>query len=74
MTLSSGDGQKVFGEFVRLRRRELRLTQQELADLAGVSTRTVHEIEHDKPTIRLDVLHQVLDVLGLDIAVSVRRV
>ncbi|MGO2655014.1 MAG: hypothetical protein ACTH93_04170 [Pseudoclavibacter sp.] len=27
--------------------------------------RTVHEVEHDKPTIRLDVLTSVADVLGL---------
>jgi HTH-type transcriptional regulator / antitoxin HipB len=50
---------------VRARRRELGLTQQEVADLAGVSTRFVHTVETGKPSLRLDRLLQVLDVLGL---------
>lgn len=50
---------------VRARRRELGLTQHEVADLAGVSTRFVHTVETGKPSLRLDRLLQVLDVLGL---------
>jgi hypothetical protein len=39
---------------------------------AGVSTRAVHQIEHGKPTSRLDVLGRVLDVLGLELQVADR--
>ena len=52
-------------EGVRSRRRELALTQQEVADLAGVSVRFVHTVEAGKPSLRLDRLLQVLEVLGL---------
>ena len=58
------------GELARRRRLALRLRQEELAELAGVSTRTVHAIENGKPTIRLDVLLAVLEVLGVILTAS----
>jgi len=54
---------------VRARRTKLGLKQQELAELAGCSTRFVHTVEAGKPTIRLDKLLDVLDVLGLRLTV-----
>ena len=53
------------GRAVRRERERLGLRQDELALVAGVSTRVVHQIEHGKPTSRLDSLVPVLDVLGL---------
>ena len=55
---------------MRSRRRELRLRQDELAALAEVSTRFVHSVEHDKQTIRLDALLNVLDTLGLTLVIT----
>jgi y4mF family transcriptional regulator len=60
------------GRRVRQGRVELGLRQDELAVAAGVSTRVVHQIEHGKPTGRLDVLNRVLDVLGLELQVTER--
>lgn len=56
------------GTDVRRRRRDLQLLQIDLADLAGVSERFVRDLEHDKPTLRLDKLLAVLGVLGLELA------
>lgn len=50
---------------VRDQRERLGLRQDELALAAGVSTRVVHQIEHGKPTSRLDSVIPVLDALGL---------
>ena len=50
---------------VRARRRTLGLRQDELADLARCSTRFVHMLEQSKPTLRLDKLLDVLEVVGL---------
>ena len=50
--------------FVRARRRSNRLTQAELAELAGVGTRFVSELERGKPTVRLDSVRAVLGVFG----------
>ena len=57
---------------VRDARKELGLRQDELALAAGVSTRAIHQIEHGKPTSRLDTLSRVLDVLGLALTVTER--
>lgn len=58
------------GEAARARRIELGLRQQDLAVLAGVSERLIREIEKGKPSLRLDTLLQVLDVLGFRIALT----
>lgn len=55
----------VLGDAIRRRRRRLGLSQQEVADLAGCSERTVRAVEHGKATVRLDVLQQVMATVGL---------
>lgn len=57
------------GEFVRKRRKANRLTQRALAELAGVGTRLISEIERGKPTVRLDGIEQVLRVFGKQIGI-----
>lgn len=57
------------GEIVRAERERQQLTQSELALAAGVSYRTVLQIEKGKPTSRVDVLVRVLEALGLTLDV-----
>jgi HTH-type transcriptional regulator/antitoxin HipB len=59
-----------WGDDVRRRRLELGLHQDELAALAGVSTRFVHTLEQGKPTVRLDKVLAVLGQLGLDLVLE----
>lgn len=54
---------------VRERRAELGLRQADLARLGGCSRRFVHTLEQGKPTLRLDKLLDVLEVLGLGLSV-----
>lgn len=63
----------VIGGQVHARRKALRIDQQTLADLAGVSRKSVSEIERGKATIRMDVLVAVLDGLGLTLEVRDAR-
>jgi y4mF family transcriptional regulator len=63
---------EAIGERVRTARKALALRQDELAVAAGVSTRAIHQIEHGKPTSRLDTLSRVLEVLGLELTVGER--
>lgn len=56
-------------EAVQERRSELGLRQAEVAELAGCSQRFVHTVEQGKRTLRLDKLLDVLEVLGLGLAV-----
>jgi y4mF family transcriptional regulator len=52
------------GAFVRNRRTASKLNQRELAELAGVGTRLISELERGKATLRLDVVNKVLRVFG----------
>ena len=45
------------------------LTQPELAKRSGVGMRFVRELEQGKPTVRLDKVKQVLDLLGHELCV-----
>ncbi|QAY73635.1 transcriptional regulator [Agromyces protaetiae] len=57
------------GAAVRARRRSLDLTQEELADLAGVSPRFLGALERGRPGARLDHVVAVLHALGLELEV-----
>ena len=57
---------------VRERRRSLGLTQTDLADLAGCSSRFVRSLEAGKGTVRVDKLLDVLVVLGLELIARLR--
>ncbi len=57
----------------RARRRELGLTQTDLAELAGCSPRFLRALEGGKASVRFDKLLGVLDALGLTCSVEVRR-
>lgn len=61
------------GTSVRERRAALQLDQSELALVAGVSRRTVHSIEHGKPTVQLAAIVAVTSAVGLDLDVLSRR-
>ncbi len=52
------------GAFVRARRKASGLTQRELAELAGVGTRFISELERDKTTVRVSEVNRVLSVFG----------
>lgn len=49
---------------LRLARKQLGLTQQELALAAGVGTRFIVDLESGKPTVRLENVLRVVDALG----------
>jgi len=51
-------------EFIKLKRKNLHLTQPALAAKAGVGLRFVREIEQGKTTLRLDKVNQVLQLFG----------
>lgn len=56
------------GRVVRQARKTLRLTQAELADLAGCGVVFVTQLEGGKATVQLDKVLAVLSVLDLRLA------
>ena len=54
-------------KFIKEKRKELRLTQVELSEKAGVGIRFVRELEGGKKTLRIDKINQVLDLFGYEL-------
>lgn len=54
-------------EIVRHIRKESGLTQQQLAELAGVGKTVVFDIEKGKPTVQLNSLLSVLNILNIQL-------
>lgn len=61
------------GDQIRLRRKELMITQPDLADIAGISINTLYKIERGQANPSIRVLGKILDVLGLEISVGVKQ-
>ena len=57
---------------VRGRRKDLGLSQADLAARAGVSRKWVYEFEAAKPTVEVGRLLQVLDALDLELHLGAR--
>jgi y4mF family transcriptional regulator len=60
------------GRAIRTRRRALGLSQLELAELADVGTRFVHEVESGSGNPRLRGLIALCHALGLELTVDAR--
>lgn len=60
------------GARIRARRRELEMTQEELADVARVTLRFVSELERGKATAQFAGIDRVLSALGLDLFLRAR--
>jgi y4mF family transcriptional regulator len=61
--------------FVKSKRKAVKLTQLELAEKAGVGLRFIREMEQGKESLRLDKVNQVLQLFGCEVgAVPVDRV
>lgn len=56
-------------QFVKEKRKELKLTQEELAANAGVGLRFVRDLEQGKKTLRLDKVNDVLALFGKEVGV-----
>jgi y4mF family transcriptional regulator len=64
---------KHLGETIKHRRKELRITQPHLAELAKVSTNTLYKLERGQGNPSLDVLNKIADVLGLELRLDVKK-
>lgn len=63
---------KDLGAIVRAVRQEAGIDQAKAAGLAGVGTRFLGDVERGKPTLRLGLVLQVLERLGLELTITRR--
>lgn len=60
-------------DILRARRKQLGLTQQDAAELAGVSVRFVHDCETGKASVQLDRVQALTAALGLTLTLTLRN-
>lgn len=64
---------KEIGTIIKERRQHLKVKQQELADLAGVSINTLVAIERGQGNPKQETLLAILDTLGLQIEIKLKE-
>ena len=57
--------------FVKEKRKQFGLTQQELSEKSGVGLRFVRELEQGKNSLRMDKVNQVLSLFGAELSATV---
>jgi y4mF family transcriptional regulator len=58
------------GQIVREQRRKLSLRQIDLAGIGNTGNRLIVDIEKGKPTVQLQKVLDVLDLLGLELTIT----
>lgn len=58
------------GELIKKRRKELKITQPHLAELAGVSINTLYKIERGETNPTLEIINKIVSVLGLELTLK----
>jgi len=62
------------GKIIKKRRKELKITQPYLAELAEVSVNTLCKLERGQGNPSLEVLVKLSDVLGMELKLEIKKV
>lgn len=60
-------------EVIKSRRKTLDLSQQDLAEMAGIGLATIKDIERGKGNPSIGTISKIMKVLGMEIEFKVRR-
>lgn len=61
------------GEKIKERCTVLNITQQELSEISGIGLRTIIKIENGKGNPSLETLSQIVDVLGMEVSLQIKK-
>ncbi len=62
------------GKQIKERRKMLRVTQAQVAELAEISVNTLYKIERGQANPTLETLNKIADILGLEVALQLRQI
>ena len=62
----------MFGQAIKLRRKEMKYTQRDISELTGFSISFISDLENGKPTAEIGKAIYVSNVLGPDIEIKSR--
>ena len=69
MNINSQKG--AIGDVLQSRRKARKIAQEQLADIAGISPRTLRDIEKGIANPELETLMKICNVLGMEIKIEV---
>ena len=61
------------GEQIRERRKVLRVTQPDLAEMAGISINTIYKIERGQANPTVQILNKIAEILGMEVKLEVKQ-
>lgn len=61
------------GEQIRERRKSLRVTQPDLAEMAGISVNTLYKIERGQANPTILVLNKIAEILGMEVRLEIKQ-
>jgi DNA-binding XRE family transcriptional regulator len=64
---------QLLGLQIKNRRNSLDLTQEDLAEMAGITIKTLHLVESGQGNPSLSTITKILGVLGLEFFVDIKR-
>lgn len=62
------------GQQIKERRKSLKVTQRQLAELAGIGINTLTKIERGEANPSLGVLDKILETLGMELTLTIKNV
>jgi transcriptional regulator with XRE-family HTH domain len=62
------------GKRIEKRRKFLKIKQEDMAEICGVSSKSIQKIENDKANPTLKTLQKILDVLGMEIQIDIKKI
>ena len=62
----------MFGQAIKLRRKEMKYTQRDISELTGFSISFISDLENGKSTAEIGKAIYISNVLGLDIEIKSR--
>jgi len=61
------------GKSIKFRRESLNLRQEDLAEMSGITTKTIHLIETGTGNPSIETLEKLVNVLGMELLVQVKK-
>jgi len=69
--MSINSEKQTIGDILQSRRKARKIAQEQLADIAGISARTLRDIEKGIANPELETLMKICHVLGMEIKIEV---
>jgi y4mF family transcriptional regulator len=69
--MNLNNDKETFGKIIQARRKSRKIAQAELGEIAGVSPRTLRDIEKGIANPELDTLLRICNVLGMEIRLEI---